>query len=146
MASRPQTPIHPEVKHVLAAIRTAVRVLGYSVRDVEKKLGYSFGYLTRVFSGAIELKVEHVVDISKALEMTPEELLAFVYPVLKNPPSEAAYELWQRVGGTAPTGAFVIRKEAEAVVAEEDLERALRRTLGRVLADVARNLETEDEE
>ncbi len=66
----------PDVKHVLDTLKSAIRLLGFSVRDIEKKLGYSFGYLSWVFAGTIELKVEHVMDIVDALDMMPEELLA----------------------------------------------------------------------
>jgi hypothetical protein len=92
------------------------------------------------------VRPDHILELSGALEMAPEELLAFVYPTLKDPPSEAAYELWQRVGGTAPTGTFVVRKESRAVVSEEELERALRRTLSRVLTEVAGSLDVDKEE
>ena len=132
--------MRPEVKHVVDTLRTAIKVLGFSVRDIEKKLGYSQGYLSRVFSGAIELKVDHVIDIAYALKMAPEEILAFVYPHLKDPPSQAAWELWQRVGGKVPTGTFRIRKMSDEEAAEERLERSLRRALGRVFGDIARTV------
>lgn len=135
-----KTPMRPEVKHVADTLRTAIKVLGYSVRDIEKKLGYSQGYLSRVFSGAIELKVDHVVDIAYALKMAPEEILAFVYPHLKDPPSQAAWDLWQRVGGKVPTGTFRLRKMSDEEAAEERLERSLRRALGRVFGDIARTV------
>jgi transcriptional regulator with XRE-family HTH domain len=138
--SEAKTHSNPEVRRILETLKSAIRLLGYSVRDVERTLGYSFGYLSRVFSGTIELKMEHVLDIARALEMAPEELLAFVYPTLKDPASPAAYELWQRVGGYPPTGKFVIRNINKDGVTEEELERALRRTLGRVLADVSGHL------
>lgn len=140
MAPNPKNAIRPEIKHVVDTLKTAIKVLGYTARDIEKELGYSYGYLSRVFSGAIELKVEHVVDIAKALEMAPEEILAFVYPHLKDPPSPAAWELWQRVGGKAPTGTFRIREMSEPEASEEKLERSLRRALGRVLGDIARSV------
>jgi transcriptional regulator with XRE-family HTH domain len=140
MSSAKTSPSAPEVRRVLETLKSAIRLLGYSVRDIERALGYSFGYLSRVFSGTIELKMEHVLDIARALEMAPEELLAFVYPSLKDPASPAAYELWQRVGGYPPTGRFVIRNINKDGVTEEELERALRRTLGRVLSDLSGHL------
>jgi transcriptional regulator with XRE-family HTH domain len=140
MSAESKSNMRPEVKHVADTLRTAIKVLGYSVRDIEKHLGYSQGYLSRVFSGAIELKFEHIVDVAKALEMGPEEILAFVYPHLKDPPSQAAWELWQRVGGKVPTGTFRIRKMSDEEAAEERMERSLRRALGRVFGDIARTV------
>ncbi|HVR97351.1 MAG TPA: helix-turn-helix transcriptional regulator [Thermoanaerobaculia bacterium] len=149
-----------EVEHVIASLKAAIRVLGYSIRDIEKKLGYSYGYLSRVFGGTIELKVEHVMDIARALEMAPEEILAFIYPTIKDPPSESAALLWKRLGGFAPTGTYRIRKLREGDEgyepddedgdpvfdpSEEMLERVFRRTLSRVLGQVADALAEEDE-
>src|SRR6185503_15572367 len=99
--------IHPEVQQVLKTLKTAIRVLGYTVRDLEKQLGYSYGYMSRVFSGTIELKVEHVIEIAGAIGMSTDELWAFIYPVLKDPPSPAAYEIYKRIGARAPAGTFV---------------------------------------
>jgi len=140
MTDSQKTPMRPEIRHVLDTLKAAIKVLGYSVRDIEKKLGYSQGYLSRVFSGSIELKMEHIIDVSAALGMAPEEMLAFVYPHLKDPPSAAAWELWKRVGGKAPTGTFRIRQMPEEEAAEEKLERTLRRAMGRILSDVARTV------
>jgi transcriptional regulator with XRE-family HTH domain len=133
-------PIRDEVRYVLDALKSAIRILGYTVRDIENKLRYSHGYLSRVFAGTIELKMEHVIDVARALEVEPEELLAFVYPTLKDPASPAAYELWQRVGGQPPVGTFVIRNVHKQSVTDEELERALRRTLGNVLGEISGHL------
>ncbi|MEO6194109.1 MAG: helix-turn-helix transcriptional regulator [Thermoanaerobaculia bacterium] len=133
-------PLRDEVRYVLDALKSAIKILGFTVRDIENKLRYSHGYLSRVFAGTIELKMEHVIDVAKALEVDPEELLAFVYPTLKDPASPAAYELWQRVGGQPPVGTFVIRNVHKQSVTDEELERALRRTLGRVLGEVSGHL------
>jgi transcriptional regulator with XRE-family HTH domain len=138
--ARQQPESNPEVVEVLLALKTAIRVLGDTVRGVEKKLGYSFGYLTRVLNGTIELKVEHVIQIAGALKMDAAELFAFIYPVLKDPPSPAAVELWQRVGGNAPTGTFVIRNQYTAVVNKEDLDQVLRQSLSEILVDFASKL------
>jgi transcriptional regulator with XRE-family HTH domain len=123
---------------VLDRMKAAIKLLGYTVRDVEKTLGYSFGYLSRVFSGTIELKMEHIIDISGALQMGPEELLAFVYPTFRDPASEAARELWQRVGGNPTTGA--VRQVQHEEVRVEDIERALRQSLGRTLREIGGRL------
>lgn len=143
MGAESRNAMRPEVKHVADTLKTAIKVLGYSVREVEKHLGYSQGYLSRVFSGAIELKFEHIVDVAKALGMAPEEILAFVFPHLRDPPSQAAWELWQRVGGTAPTGTFRLHKMSADERAEDRLEKSLRRALGRVLGDIARAVNEE---
>jgi len=66
--------IDPEIARVLQRIKIAIQSLGYSMRDIEKRLKASDGYLSRVFLGAIELKVDHIIGIAKAVGMAPEEV------------------------------------------------------------------------
>ena len=146
MSPKPKPTVRPDVQHVLDTLKSAIRLLGYSVRDIEKKLGYSFGYLSRVFAGTIELKVEHVMDLADALGMMPEELLAFVYPTLQDPPSKSAVDLWRRVGGVAPSGTIMYRNESQAQVMEDEMESALRRSLGRIFGSIAKDLAVADED
>src|SRR4051812_18550160 len=88
----------PEVQHMLVVLKMSVRVLGYTNRDVERKLGVSDSYLSRLFSGIMELRFEHVVDISHALDMGLEEMLSFAYPGPKQPPTAAATRLRELLG------------------------------------------------
>jgi transcriptional regulator with XRE-family HTH domain len=139
--------IPPEIAHVLARLKLAIQALGYSMRDIEPRLKVSDGYLSRVFLGAIELKIEHVIGIAKALGMAPEELMAFVYPTPKEPISPSAYALWRRVGGVPPVAPGFGPKPAppppepqKSAVTEADAERLLRQALGRVFGDLASSL------
>jgi transcriptional regulator with XRE-family HTH domain len=138
--------IPPELAHVLSRLKLAIQALGYSMRTIEQRLRVSDGYLSRVFLGAIELKVEHVLNIAKALGMAPEELMGFVYPTPKDPISPAAYQLWRRVGGVPPAApGFGPKQPAPAsaqksAVTEADAERLLRQALGRVFGDLASSL------
>jgi transcriptional regulator with XRE-family HTH domain len=141
--------IPPGIAHVLARLKLAIQALGYSFRDVERRLHTSDGYLSRVFLGAIELKIEHVLGIAKALQMAPEELMHFIYPTPKDPITPAAYELWRRVGGIPPVAPRLGPKPAEekkGVATEEDAERLLRQALGRVFGDLASTLGKEAKE
>ena len=70
----------PEEQHVLAVLKTTLRVLGVTNRDVERRLGLSGSYLSRLFSGDIDLRFSHLVSIARALGMEPEELLWLAYP------------------------------------------------------------------
>ena len=115
------------------------------MRNVEQRLRVSDGYLSRVFLGAIELKMEHVLNIAKALGMAPEELMGFIYPTPKDPISPAAYALWRRVGGVPPVAPGFGPKPAPApekkgAATEADAEKLLREALGRVFGDLASSL------
>ncbi len=134
--------IPPDLAYVLARLKLAIQALGYSLRDIERRLKASDGYLSRIFLGTIELKVEHVIGIARALQMAPEELMHFIYPKPKDPISPAAYQLWRRVGGVPPVAPSLTPKteEKKAGVTDADAERLLREALGRVFGDLASTL------
>jgi transcriptional regulator with XRE-family HTH domain len=141
MSPRRKKTIPPEIAHVLSRLKLAIQALGYSLRDVERRLKASDGYLSRIFLGTIDLKMEHFVGIAKALQMAPEELMAFIYPTPKDPISPAAYQLWRRVGGSPPVAPSTAKKTAEeGAVRQEDVDRMLRQSLGRVFGDLASRL------
>ncbi|HEX9944573.1 MAG TPA: helix-turn-helix transcriptional regulator [Thermoanaerobaculia bacterium] len=137
MSPRRKKNIHPEIARVLDRLRIAVQAMGYSLRDIEKRLGVSDGYLSRVFLGTIELKIEHIIAIARALQMAPEELFAFVYPKPKEPISPSAYELWRRAGGVPAGGLPGIQKPGQSPLTTEAVEQAVRRALGDVFGSLA---------
>lgn len=82
-----------EVERVVRLLRTLLRMLGYTNREIERRLGYTPSYLTRLFGGQIELKVEHVLQIERAMGLNPGEIWDFAYPRRSQEPSEAAVKL-----------------------------------------------------
>lgn len=127
----------PENQHMLQVLKTIMRVLGYTNRDIERKLGLSSSYLSRLFSGGMELRFDHIVNISKAMGMRPEEVFQFAYPPSQEPPSEALQRLRQT------TGAFHAPAPAAAAApsgppTEQDLERLMARTLRRFFGEMAK--------
>jgi transcriptional regulator with XRE-family HTH domain len=77
-----------EVDRVLNVLRTSIRLLGLTNREIERRLGLTPSYVSRLFAGAIELKVEHVVSISRAMGLQPWEFFELAYPRRSDPPSE----------------------------------------------------------
>ena len=65
------------------------------------KLGVSNGYLSRLFSGKIDLKFDHIVEISRVIGFEPEEMLHLAYPAPRKPPSQSAARYQELVGGPA---------------------------------------------
>lgn len=134
-------------------LKTAMKVLGFTNRDVERKLGLSGSYLSRLFSGMIDLKVDHVVAISKVVGMEPEEMLQIAFPRKRKPSTAAAARLretleeYQRTGN-APWGGSLNLSELEfeepetpaAQVPEDrgssDLEQALEKMMAKALHKV----------
>ncbi|HEV2856580.1 MAG TPA: helix-turn-helix transcriptional regulator [Thermoanaerobaculia bacterium] len=82
-----------EADRVIGKLKVAIRLLGYTNREIERRLGYTPSYLTRLFSGQIELRFEHIVDIARAMGLTADEFFAFAYPPRSDQPSEAFQQL-----------------------------------------------------
>lgn len=149
---------------MLSVLRTVIRGLGYTYLDVATKLDLSSGYLSRLFSGKIELKFDHIVEISRALGFEPEEVIQLAFPQRKGPPSEAAlrYQALAQSssGASLPMlgGPGVSEEEIERVVlnvlrklvdaqapsqspgpSEEELEQLMDRKLRKFFGGLAQN-------
>jgi len=110
----------PEVQRLITILRTTMRILGVTNRDIERKLGLSPSYLSRLYSGGIELKAEHLINISKAMGLEPAEFFHLAYPRRSQPGSRAAEQLREvlRELGPPPTpepsaGAFTDEQMAQ---------------------------------
>jgi transcriptional regulator with XRE-family HTH domain len=128
----------PETQHLLNVLRAALRTLGFTYNDVAAKLGVGSGYLSRLFAGKIELKVDHVVNIARAIGFAPEEILQLAFPQPKSPPTLAAARYRELSAGVDPgRPPFVPRSMAGPAVGEGDVEAAVTKALQKLLAPAA---------
>jgi transcriptional regulator with XRE-family HTH domain len=117
----------PEVKRLITLLKTAMRILEVTNRDVERKLEVSPSYLSRLFSGGIELKAEHLVKIPQAMGMHPAEFFQLAYPRLPARQSTAATQLQEVLRELQPLAQGP---------APEDLRTALREMLREELEQI----------
>ena len=115
-----------------------MRVLGYRNSDIERKLGLSTSYLSRLFSGSIELRFEHIVDISNAMGLRTDEMFRFAYPDTQEPPSSAAKRLRAATGSFQPVQPPMLTPPPPPPPTEEDLERLMAKTLRRFFGEMAK--------
>jgi DNA-binding Xre family transcriptional regulator len=118
-------------QHVLTLLKTTMRVLGYSNRDIERQLKLSGSYLSRLFSGDIDLRFSHILNICRAMGIEPEEILLLAYPYTQEPKSEAAQRLaayMERL--QSPQEAL---KKPERTEEERQLDEAVERVVGNML-------------
>lgn len=129
----------PEARRLLDVLRLAIRVLGYSNREVEKKIGTSGSYLSRLFSGLIELKVDHVAEIARAIGLEPEELFQLAFPKRRKEASLAAARLQDALADPR-TGIFEAAPEAPGKAGPDEppseLEQAMEKMLAKALQRV----------
>lgn len=84
-----QDPDQEEVRRLLDLLRTLMRMLGFSNREVERRMGLNHGSVSRVFSGHIEAKLELVLGAARAIGLEYDEFFAFAYPDLRPPERES---------------------------------------------------------
>lgn len=132
---------------ILNLLRTALRLLGITNRAVEKELGMSSGYLSRLFSGAIDLRVDHVVEITRIIGLRPAEFFHLAYPRSPEPSSATALRLRELLQGfqgaerepaaAAPSAAPTSAAPAPALgaVPAEEIERMMLRTLRKLIGE-----------
>ena len=124
--------IQEEVQRLIQVLRVAMRILDVSNRDVEKALGLSYGYLSRLFSGAIELKVEHILQILEVLGLTPAEYFQLAYP-RKASPSESANRMRAILDGFGPITPE--ERPPAGDLSPDELEKTISRVLQKMLRE-----------
>jgi transcriptional regulator with XRE-family HTH domain len=77
-----------ETRRIATALRTAIRLSGISHRQVERELGLSTGYLTRILAGQVQLRVTHVLGVCHIIGLPPASFFAALYP--PTPPATVA--------------------------------------------------------
>jgi transcriptional regulator with XRE-family HTH domain len=82
-----------EGQRLLQVLRTAMTVLGMNRKQVQNRAGFSAGYLSRLFRGAYEVRLEQLLAIARAIGLEPAELFHLAYPQRPEPPSKAAAEV-----------------------------------------------------
>ena len=133
----------PEVEHMLHILKTTMRLLGVTNRDVERKLGLSSSYLSRLFSGNIELRYGHIVDIAGALGMRPEEILYLAHSELPEPSSEAMQKVLRTMGRTVKpppvwsSASSTSASLAPAAPTEEEIEAMMAKAFRRFFGQLA---------
>jgi transcriptional regulator with XRE-family HTH domain len=128
----------PETEHLIQTLRTAMRVLGFTNAEIERRLGVSGGYLTRLFGGVMELRFEHIIDIARAMGLELDEILQLAYPQPRNPPTEASQRIREVLSPLQPEPA--VQAPQPAATPEPDLDQELERMIKRILLKVLGDL------
>ena len=69
-----------EVERIARMLKAAVQFCEVSHRQVERSMGLSTGYLSRIFSGKVELRVQHVLGVCHAIGLPVEAFFEAAYP------------------------------------------------------------------
>ena len=69
-----------EVSRITRMLKAAVRFTGVPHRRIERAMEMSTGYLSRILSGKVELRVQHVLGICEAIGLPPAAFFEAAFP------------------------------------------------------------------
>jgi len=124
-----------EVERLMNVLRTAIRLLGLSNREIERRLSLTPSYLSRLFGGYIELKVEHVLAIARAIGLQPAEFFELAYPRRSDSPSEAFRAIRTLLRDMQPPEEP--RKAVAASLTPEEIDHRIQETVRRAFKEIA---------
>jgi transcriptional regulator with XRE-family HTH domain len=127
----------PQTQHMIGVLRTTIRALGFTNREIETRLGVSRGYLTRLFAGTMDLRFDHISDIAEAIGVEPEELLRLAYPPVQKPVAPEVERLRHALGVAPPVEAATTAEPAGNSSLERELERIIAKTFRKMFANIA---------
>ncbi|MCP4658840.1 MAG: helix-turn-helix transcriptional regulator [bacterium] len=82
-----------ETLRVLKRLRLLIYLLDDTLREVEKRSGFSRGYLSQILTGTVEIKLWQVLAILEAIQLEPSEFFAELFPRRCNRAVETLDEL-----------------------------------------------------
>ena len=134
--------MHPETQRLLTVLRTAIQALGISIRELERRMGLSTGYLSRLLGGKVELRVDHVCAIARTLGLEPAEVFQAAFPRDATPPSPAARQIRAALRRLPPPPEESAASGPAAAFGEqspEEIEQILEKTLRRLFRELGRD-------
>ena len=132
-----------EVVRLTNLLSAAVKFSNVTQREVERKLGLSSGSLSRLFSGGIELKIKHILDVCEVIGFAPSRFFRAAYPQ-RDEESGDAWRLQRLLEQLHPG------KDREPAAHEEsdeaplanptqaDIERMVMAALGKFFSDIGK--------
>ncbi|HEX4964612.1 MAG TPA: helix-turn-helix transcriptional regulator [Thermoanaerobaculia bacterium] len=89
----------PETDRLVNLLKVSLKILGITNREVARRLEMSPSYISKLLSGASELRLDHVVRICRAAGVEPAEFFALAYPrqLTSSPAASKLRDLLQNV-------------------------------------------------
>jgi transcriptional regulator with XRE-family HTH domain len=134
-----------EVVRLTNLLSAAVKFSNITQREVERKLSLSSGSLSRLFSGGIELKIKHILDVCEVIGFPPSRFFRAAYPQ-RDEESGDAWRLQRLLEqlhpgkDREPLRAADEEQEPAAMAnpSQADIERMVMAALGKFFADMGK--------
>jgi transcriptional regulator with XRE-family HTH domain len=121
-----------QTQHMITVLKATLRALGFTNREVESRLGVSRGYLTRLFSGVMDLRFDHISEIAEVIGVEPDEILRLAYPPTQQPVNPITARLRGALGVSQPEPGETGGGEGSPL--ERELERIVAKTFRKMFA------------
>jgi hypothetical protein len=125
-----------QIERMRWLLRTAIRVSDFTHREIEINLGWSGGSLSRLFSGEVELKIHHVLDILGVIHLAPGEFFQIAFPTEEVSPSPVLKKLQEAMRSEPLTEAAAGEQAGRAQPSAEQLTQRLVETVRQVFAEL----------
>jgi len=70
----------PETQRLLSLLKVCLKILNITNREIARRLEMSPSYVSKLLSGASELRLDHVIRICRAADLEPAEFFSLAYP------------------------------------------------------------------
>jgi transcriptional regulator with XRE-family HTH domain len=117
----------PETQRLIDLLRVSLKILGVTNRELARRLGMSPSYISKLFSGGSEIRLDHVIRICRAIGIEPAEFFTFAYPRQPSSGTATAARLRELLQHTPPPP-----RPAESY--DVEIERMMKEMLERVMA------------
>lgn len=140
MASLQQTDRHLDAARQF--LRRLIQAQGITLQDLDKRLGFTRGYVSRLLHGETHLTYQHILQILEAIEIDPSVYFATLHPQRRQRREPEALhieelrELVHRLHRILPAAGEPDRPVA-APPSEEDVETRIQEAVRTVLAERA---------
>lgn len=124
----------PETQRLINVLKVSLRILGVTNRELARRMGISPSYLSKLFSGGSEMRLDHVIRICRAIGLDPAEFFTMAYPLPPKSSSVTASrikEILQHGLPEPPPRADVLDEKRIEKMLEETLARLASRGGGR---------------
>lgn len=126
----------PQTKRLTFVLKSAIRAGGLTLKELEKRLGVSPAYLTRLFSGQIPMRVDQVTEIAEAAGLDPDEIFRLAFPAVQKPVTPEM-EVVRRAVGVPRDESLVTGSSAEVSPLGREVERLIERLVEQKLNERA---------
>ncbi|MFL6259136.1 MAG: helix-turn-helix domain-containing protein [Thermoanaerobaculia bacterium] len=118
-----------ETQRLVNLVKVSLRILGVSNRELARRLEMSPSYVSKLLSGASELRLDHLIRICKVTGLDPGEFFALAYPVRSSPTPTGLHLRSLMQGSYAPPPP----PPSSKVFSEEQVQEMLQAALAKLM-------------